>query len=131
MERCPVCRATLNGAETCRRCRVELQSAIRAEREGRMLVDAAIHSLSLDDAGTAERLLQRALTVHATPEARVLRRLVAALPSRSETGEGRTGAVDDAVSGYAQAISWIAGLQRSSRQTQPGNLYDGLDEAPD
>lgn len=83
MERCPVCRAALNGAETCRRCRAELQSAIRAEREGRMLVDAALHRLSLDDTGTAERLLRRALTVHATPETRVLRRLVAAWPRRT------------------------------------------------
>src|SRR5690242_9718931 len=95
MERCPVCRATLNGAETCRRCRAELQSVIRVEREGRMLVDAAIHSLSLDDAGTAERLLQRALTVHAAPETRVLWRLVTALLRPSGTDECRTGAADD------------------------------------
>jgi hypothetical protein len=32
MERCPICRATLNDAETCRRCRAELGSAIRTER---------------------------------------------------------------------------------------------------
>ena len=94
MERCPVCRATLNGAETCRRCRAELQSVIRVEREGRMLVDAAIHSLSLDNAGTAGQLLQRALTVHAAPETRVLWRLVTALPRRSETVECRTAAAD-------------------------------------
>src|SRR4051812_41305790 len=31
MERCPICRATLNGADTCRRCRAELGSVIRVE----------------------------------------------------------------------------------------------------
>src|SRR3954447_9880229 len=84
MERCPVCRAALNGAETCRRCRAELQSAIRVEREGRMLADAAIHSLSLYDAGTARRLLRRALVVHAAPETQALWRLVTALPRRPQ-----------------------------------------------
>jgi hypothetical protein len=57
MERCPLCRATLNGAETCRRCRAELHSAIRVAHEGRRLVGAAIHYLSRDDAGTAAQLL--------------------------------------------------------------------------
>jgi hypothetical protein len=92
MERCPVCRATLNGAETCRRCRAELQSVIRVEREGRMLVDAAIHGLSLGDAGTAQRLLRRALTVHAAPDTRILWQLVTALPGGFGTGECRTDA---------------------------------------
>jgi hypothetical protein len=76
MERCPICRATLKGAETCRRCRAELQSIKRVERQGQVLVDAAIHSLSLDDVITAERLLRRALVLHAAPEVRALWRLV-------------------------------------------------------
>jgi hypothetical protein len=84
MERCPLCRAMLNGAETCRRCRAELQSVKRAEREGQVLVDAAIHSLSLDDVMTAERLLRRALALHAAPEACTLWRLVKMLSRRSE-----------------------------------------------
>jgi hypothetical protein len=116
MERCPVCRAMLNGAETCRRCRAELQSVIRVERKGRMLVDAAIHSLSLDDASTAGRLLQRALTVHATPETRALWRLVTALPRRSGTDECRTNAADDLDPGNPQQISWMAGSERATRQ---------------
>ena len=78
MERCPICRATLNGGETCRRCRAELQSIRRVERQGQMLVDAAIHSLSLDDVITAKRLLRRALVLHAAPEVRALWRLVTA-----------------------------------------------------
>jgi hypothetical protein len=60
MERCPLCRAALNGAETCRRCRAELQSVKRVEREGEVLLEAAIHRLAVDDFVTAERLLRRA-----------------------------------------------------------------------
>ena len=78
MDRCPLCRATLNGAETCRRCRAELQTVMRAEHEGQALLDAAIHHLSLDDAVTARRLLRRALAIHATPEARALWRVATA-----------------------------------------------------
>jgi hypothetical protein len=81
MERCPICRATLNGVETCRRCRAELQSIKLVERQGQVLVDAAIHSLSLDDVITAKRLLRRALVFHAASEVRALWRLVASLPS--------------------------------------------------
>jgi hypothetical protein len=83
MERCPLCRATLNRAETCRRCRAELQSVQRVEREGQVLVDAAIHALSLDDLMTAERLLRRALARHAAPEASALWQLVKTLSQRS------------------------------------------------
>ncbi len=75
MERCPLCRAALNGAETCRRCRAELQAAQLAEREGSALVDAAIHHLALGHADTAERLLRRALLLHAAPQTRALWRL--------------------------------------------------------
>src|SRR3954471_17760184 len=38
MERCPLCRAMLHGADTCRRCRAELSSAQRVARESRRLV---------------------------------------------------------------------------------------------
>ncbi len=78
MDRCPLCRAALNGAETCRRCRAELQRAQRVEREGRALVDAAMHCLSRDDARTARQLLRRALVLHAAPETLALWQIVAA-----------------------------------------------------
>jgi hypothetical protein len=84
MQRCPLCRATLNGAETCRRCRAELEAVQRVEREGQTLVDAAIHHLSLDDAVTAARLLRRALALHVTPEARALWGLLKALSAQSD-----------------------------------------------
>ena len=76
MERCPLCRAELRGADTCRRCRAELRTAQRVERDGQVLVGAAIYHLALDDAKVAEHLLRRALTLHATPEVRALWRLV-------------------------------------------------------
>ena len=78
MDRCPLCHASLNGAEICRRCRAELQLAQQVEREGRALVDEAIHCCSLDDADTALRLLRRALVLHAAPETLALWRIVAA-----------------------------------------------------
>jgi len=78
VDRCPLCHAGLNGAETCRRCRAELQLAQRVGREAQALVDAAMHSLSLNDADTAERFLRRALVLHAAPETLALWQLVAA-----------------------------------------------------
>jgi len=77
VDRCPLCRAGLNGAETCRRCRAELQLAQQVEREGQALVNAAMHCLSLDDADTAEQLLRRALVLHAAPETLALWQIVA------------------------------------------------------
>jgi hypothetical protein len=68
MERCPLCRAALNGAETCRRCKAELGSAIRVEREGRALVGAAMRYVALGDEAAAEGLLRRAVTLRGTPE---------------------------------------------------------------
>jgi len=77
VDRCPLCRASLNGAETCRRCRAELQLAQQVEREGQALVDAAMHCWCVDDADTAEHLLRRALVLHAAPETLALWRTVA------------------------------------------------------
>ena len=87
MDRCPLCRAGLNGAETCRRCRAELQLAQRVEREGQALADAAMHCWSLDDADTALQLLRRALLLHAAPETLALWRIVAASLRRSDDAD--------------------------------------------
>ncbi len=87
MERCPLCRAGLNGAETCRRCRAELKLAQQVEREGQALVDAAMHCWFLDDVDTAERLLRRALVLHAAPETLALWRIVAASLRRSDDAD--------------------------------------------
>jgi hypothetical protein len=90
MDRCPLCRARLNGADTCRRCRAELGSAQQAEREGQALLDAAIYSLALDDVEAADQLLRRALAVHATLEVRALSQLVAK-PARPPGGGDERG----------------------------------------
>jgi len=87
VDRCPLCRAALNGAETCRRCRAELQMAQRVERDGQALVDAAMHCLSLDDADTAQQLLRRALMLHAAPETLTLWQVVAASPQPSHDAD--------------------------------------------
>ena len=87
MDRCPLCRATLNGADTCRRCRAELGAAQRAEREGQALLGAAVMSLVLDDAGDAAELLRRARVLHATPEVRALSQLVANSKREPDAGE--------------------------------------------
>lgn len=81
MDRCPLCRAALNGAETCRRCRAELRTAQRVEREGRTLADAAMHCLALGDADAAERLLRRALALHAAAETLALWQVVGRRPN--------------------------------------------------
>ena len=88
MERCPLCRALLNGADTCRRCRTELGTAQRVEREAQILVGAAIDHLVRGDTTTATSLLRRAMVRHATPEARFLWRVVAAEPQPAEPDNG-------------------------------------------
>src|SRR4029077_11951160 len=87
MERCPLCRAALHRADTCRRCRADLRTAQVVERDGQALVGAAIHRLALDNAEIAELLLRRALTLHATPEVRALLRLGARSLRRSQSGD--------------------------------------------
>ena len=81
MDRCPLCRAALHGAETCRRCRAELGAAQRAEREGQALANAAMHCLALGDPDAAGQLLRRALLLHAAPETLALWQVVAKRPS--------------------------------------------------
>jgi hypothetical protein len=72
MKHCPICRALLNGAATCRRCRAELKEVIGAERRARELAGAAMYRLALGDRLTAVRLLRRACANQATPELRIL-----------------------------------------------------------
>lgn len=86
MDRCPLCRATLNGADTCRRCRAELRTVQRVEREAQALLDAAMYHLSLADTVTAGRLARRARALHAAPETQALWWLVTKSPHQSAAG---------------------------------------------
>lgn len=76
MQRCPLCRATLGDGDTCRRCKADLATVRQVMRESRALTGAAMHSLALGNTTDAQRLLRRALDLHATPETRALWQLV-------------------------------------------------------
>jgi hypothetical protein len=82
MMHCPICRAVLNGADTCRRCRAELKQVQDVERRGRELLDAAMHLMALGNTAAAMRLLRRAGVVHATHEVRLLSTMVATAAHR-------------------------------------------------
>jgi hypothetical protein len=78
MDACPICRASLNGATTCRRCRADLDKVQAVERRGKALVLAALRALVEGDPVSAALWLDRARRVHATPAVRALRALVLA-----------------------------------------------------
>lgn len=65
---CPICRALLQGADTCRRCRTEVGEVRNLERRGRALAGRAMQRLAAGDHADALRLLRRSLVLHATPE---------------------------------------------------------------
>jgi hypothetical protein len=67
MEQCPICRAQLNGADICRRCRAELGKVRKIVRQGEAWAGAAMYFLALGESGKAARLLRRANTLRATP----------------------------------------------------------------
>jgi hypothetical protein len=83
VDSCPVCRASLNGANTCRRCRADLSKVQEIERQGQALVGAAMLSVVNGDADSAAGWLDRARAVHAVPAVRILRALLASRSQRS------------------------------------------------
>jgi hypothetical protein len=76
MERCPICRATLNGTTTCRRCRADLQQVQQVAKLASALTGAAMTSLAQGHTEEARRLLARARFLHATSATRALCALV-------------------------------------------------------
>jgi hypothetical protein len=100
MQHCPICRAVLNGAVTCRRCRAELKEVMEAERRGRELAGAAMHRLALGDTVEAVRLLRRACATKATPELRIL---LHHLASQADMRQGDAFVASDAPSSIGQA----------------------------
>jgi hypothetical protein len=87
MTNCPICRAHLGGADTCRRCRAELAAVRDVERRGRELAGEAMRRLASGGDADALRLLRRALVGHATPE---VRWLAAGLAAAAAAGTGRS-----------------------------------------
>jgi predicted amidophosphoribosyltransferase len=77
MLHCPLCRALLNGADTCRRCRAQLKQALELERQAGQIAGAAMYALASGETTMASRLLRRAKLVHAAPEIRLLARILA------------------------------------------------------
>jgi hypothetical protein len=90
MELCPICRASLNGASICRRCRADLQRVQQIEKRGRSVAGAAMLALARGQEGEACRLLARARTIHATPAVLALAGLVTG--SQSPFTSSRPGA---------------------------------------
>ena len=86
MEACPICRAGLNGASTCRRCRADLDRVQEIERLGQRLAGAAMLSIAEGDFHAARQWLGRARAVHATPTVRTLEMILAAAYARPSCG---------------------------------------------
>lgn len=84
MDTCPICRASLNGATTCRRCRADLGTVQAVAQRGQALAVAAVSALVAGDAAGAAHWLDCARRVHATPAVRALGRLVDAACRRGE-----------------------------------------------
>jgi hypothetical protein len=72
MRRCPLCRAELGEADTCRRCRADLGSVKALQRASQAMAAAASHRLAAGEITAARMLAGRAMVLHATPENRAL-----------------------------------------------------------
>ena len=72
MERCPNCRARWDGSTSCRRCGMDLDLLIAAERAAEHLVARGIAHLAVADPAHARRELTLALALHRTDFAELL-----------------------------------------------------------
>lgn len=78
MERCPNCRARIEGApERCRRCGMDLALLMAAEQSAERALRAALVDLAAGDQDKAALSLQRSLNLKRTPLAACLARFVA------------------------------------------------------
>ena len=102
MLQCPLCRALLNGADTCRRCRAQLKRALELERQAGQIAGEVMHALALGKTAVALRLLGRAHVIYATPEIRLLARILARqIASGSEAQRAvHDGVIDDCAKKY-------------------------------
>lgn len=72
MDRCPICRASLNGDTVCRRCRADLRQVQTIARQAEELAGAAMLSLAQGDIAESRVLLARARQLHASPDVEAL-----------------------------------------------------------
>ncbi|MEA3411798.1 MAG: hypothetical protein U9R74_09685 [Pseudomonadota bacterium] len=72
MERCPVCRARLNGNPECRRCGTNLSQPILIEQRSDSLTRLAVNRLATLEPVEAANALEQALTLKTDPLTRAL-----------------------------------------------------------
>jgi len=72
MERCPVCRARFNDEPLCHRCHSDLSALLKIEQEADAQVARAIECFVRKDIRAMEQAVCNALSLKASPLARVL-----------------------------------------------------------
>jgi hypothetical protein len=76
MERCPICRARLNGQWLCPRCGSDLSLPLKIEQRVQLLEKNAVIRVAAGEMEQAEQVLDEALRLKPTPLVRVLLRFV-------------------------------------------------------
>lgn len=87
MDRCPICRATLKGATTCRRCRADLRQVQAVAGQASALAGAAMLALAQGDTASARLSLARARQLHASPAVQALWHITSTFPEAEESHE--------------------------------------------
>jgi hypothetical protein len=77
--RCPVCRANVDGASQCRRCRADLAMVVAAEDHRQQLVDSARRAAATGDLARALDFADRADRLRPDDDTRRLRAVLALL----------------------------------------------------
>lgn len=72
MERCPVCRARLNGNPECQRCGTSLAQPIAIEQRAESLTRLAVNRFTTLEPADAADALEQALTLKSDPLTRAL-----------------------------------------------------------
>jgi hypothetical protein len=72
MQRCPICRARLNGQSLCPRCGSDLSLPLKIQQRVQRLERDAVKRIAADEPARAEALLVEALRLQPTALARVL-----------------------------------------------------------
>lgn len=79
MKRCPVCKAGIEGADTCRRCGADFSSIRRADAEARFHYREAVEALAAGEPEKMHYHARLAVSKRNTPHTRRLRAVAAML----------------------------------------------------